>query len=66
MANKNEVNLKELREEIGVSQQEVASACKISRTYYGQIEKGERNPGGKLALRIADYYGINVRVFLED
>ncbi len=36
--------LKELRENRGMSQEEVANASGISVTYYAGIERGEENP----------------------
>ena len=37
-------NLREIREQIGLSQEEVANASHISTTHYAGIERGEENP----------------------
>ena len=37
-------NLRKIREQIGLSQEEVANASHISTTYYAGIERGEENP----------------------
>ena len=44
--------LRELREEQGLSQQDFAFECDMDRTYYGGIERGERNPSLKNILKI--------------
>lgn len=35
--------LREIREKQGLSQDEASKACKISVTYFAEIERGERN-----------------------
>jgi putative transcriptional regulator len=59
--NKPRIFLKEIRKEMGLSQRQVAKKIKISNTYYQQIEKGERNPGFSVAIRISDFFNIELR-----
>ena len=57
-----------IREEKGMTQEEVASKCGFSRQYYGFIESGER--GTKLpvptAQKIATALGFDWQRFYED
>jgi transcriptional regulator with XRE-family HTH domain len=46
--------LRELRKQGGYSQEGFAHAVELDRTYIGGIERGERNPGLKVVLKIAD------------
>lgn len=47
------VKIKRLRIEKGMSQEEVANAAGIERSYMGAIERGERNPSYDKILSIA-------------
>lgn len=42
-----------LRLKAGLSQEDLADACGLDRTYVGGIERGERNPSLKNILKIA-------------
>ena len=46
--------LRELRKQRGYSQEGFAHAVDLDRTYIGGIERGERNPGLKVIIKIAD------------
>lgn len=50
------LNLKELRIEKGLTQEEVAKAIGISTSYYGMIEIGRRKSTLKVAKKIANFY----------
>lgn len=46
--------LKELREEKGISQKDVAKKIGFTRQYYNMIENGERRPSAEVAQKIAE------------
>jgi transcriptional regulator with XRE-family HTH domain len=43
-----------LREQKGLSQEELAARCRMHRTYIGGIERGERNPTVSVIYRLAE------------
>ena len=53
--------LKELREQKGFSQQNVADSIGITRQYYQQIENGERqkNMDISLVVQLSNLFGIS-------
>lgn len=58
--------LKEFREAIGKTQDEMAKELNISKSFYEKIEAGERLPGRELIERIKLKYPlIDVNIFLN-
>lgn len=57
--------LRELRKARGFSQEGFALQVNLDRTYIGGIERGERNPGLKVILRIADTLDVAVEELFE-
>lgn len=55
-----------LREKIGLTQEEVATKCNISRQFYSMIENGDRVPSVKTAQSIANILGFNWTKFFEE
>mgnify|MGYP000870365750 FL=1 len=53
--------VREFREEMGLTQEEFARKCPISRSYLSQIENGKRNLSVKKMKRIADLLGIDIK-----
>jgi transcriptional regulator with XRE-family HTH domain len=47
-----------LREQRGMSQERVASLCEIDRSYFGSVERGERNVSLTNIVRIAGALGV--------
>ena len=52
--------IRRLREEKGLSQEEFAGLADIDRAYYGGIERGERNVAAINIVKIADALGVEI------
>lgn len=57
--------LRKLRDELGVTQQTVADALKVSRPAYTKWENGEREPDNDTLLKLSDYFNVSVDYLLE-
>ncbi len=58
--------LKDFREAIGRTQEEMANELKISKSFYEKIENGERKPGRELIERIKYKYPLlDINIFLD-
>ncbi|NDK08363.1 helix-turn-helix domain-containing protein [Candidatus Gracilibacteria bacterium] len=51
----------ELRKKLGLSQEELASKCKLHRTYIGIIERGEKNLCLENIEIVAKALGIEIK-----
>lgn len=49
-----------LRLKAGLSQEDLADACDLDRTYIGGIERGERNPSLKNILKLASTLNVPI------
>ena len=60
--------LKELREQKGFSQQNVADSIGITRQYYQQIENGERqkNMDISLVVQLSNLFGISPEAIINE
>jgi transcriptional regulator with XRE-family HTH domain len=56
--------IRELRHERGLSQEGLAEAAGMHRTYVGGIERGERNVSFANILRLANALGVRPSEFL--
>ena len=54
------MKLRELREQKGVTQKEVANAVGCTSTVYSRYERREREPDITTLCRLADYFGVSV------
>lgn len=54
------LKLKELRENLGLSQAAVARKLGISRQLYGFYESGDRDPSTDMLRKLADFFDISV------
>jgi len=57
--------VKEMRLSLHLSQEELASLCKVDRAYIGAIERGECNPTIWIVARIAAGLDISISKLLE-
>ena len=54
------VKLRELREQKGVTQKEVANAVGCTPTVYSRYEREEREPDILTLCRLADYFEVSI------
>lgn len=59
-------NLRRIRRERGLSQEEFADLLGVHRTYMGGVERGERNLTLRSLERLADRIAIDPRELLAD
>jgi transcriptional regulator with XRE-family HTH domain len=53
--------IRELRKQKGLSQESLALACNLDRTYVGSVERGERNVSLLNIHKLARALGVDVR-----
>ncbi len=58
--------IRELRAEKGWSQEDLAEACGLHRTYVGDVERGERNVSVDNIEKIAKALGVSVGSLFEE
>jgi len=54
------MNVKALRHEKGVTQEDLAASCGLHRTYIGSVERGERNVTLSTMEVLASALGVSV------
>ena len=57
--------LRELRENIHATQQELAEALEVSHSYYSSLEEGRRGMTLKTLYRLVDYYDTDANTILN-
>lgn len=65
MENKKRIWLKEYRSNKKLTGRAAAKEIGISHNYLFEIENGLRNPSGKLAHKIAEFYGFDMSIFFK-
>ncbi|MDG2520518.1 helix-turn-helix transcriptional regulator [Caulobacter segnis] len=58
-------NIRQLRQDKGLTQEQLAVDSSIDLTYLGGIERGRRNPSLLVMARIADALGVSLPKLLE-
>lgn len=53
-------NLKKLRKERRIRQEDIAAELNISTRSYGRYESGEREPNLSILWRMADFFGVTI------
>jgi transcriptional regulator with XRE-family HTH domain len=56
--------VRRIRDERGISQEALAGALGVHRTYLGGVERGERNLTLRSVERLADRLGVDVRTLI--
>jgi transcriptional regulator with XRE-family HTH domain len=59
-------NIRRLRKQKGVTQEELAFEAEIDLTYMGGIERGNRNPSMMVMARIAEALSVPLPKLLSD
>ncbi|ABO49424.1 transcriptional regulator, XRE family [Desulforamulus reducens MI-1] len=59
------VNLKQLREQKGLSQNQLAKLANVPQSAIHYIENGERNPGLQTVEKLADGLGVTLSKLVE-
>ena len=59
-------NVRSLRRDRGLSQEQLADLAKLDRTYVGGVERGERNVGLLNIIRIASSLGVSASELLQN
>jgi transcriptional regulator with XRE-family HTH domain len=59
-------NVRRLRQQKGLTQEELAFEAEIDLTYMGGIERGKRNPSLLVMARIADALGVPLPKLIAD
>ena len=57
--------IKEARNNLGLSQEELADGASIDRTYVSQLERALVNPSLAVLVRVASALNVNVITLLE-
>ena len=58
-------NLKELRLQNNLTQQDVAKVIQVSRVVYNRYEKNQREIPLELLCKLADFYGVTLDYLLD-
>ena len=56
--------LRQLREQKGLTMKDTARALELPYTTYVNYEKGSREPGGDMLIKLADFFGTSVDYLL--
>lgn len=59
------LKVRNLRNRIGFTQEELAHKCGLDRTYIGGVERGERNVSLVNIHKLAEALNVNVKDFFE-
>ena len=57
--------LRQLRENAGLTQRQVADALAMERSTYAYYEMGSTSPSGKIVLQLARVFNIDYRVLMD-
>jgi transcriptional regulator with XRE-family HTH domain len=58
--------LRLLREQHGLSHEQLARQLGIAKSYISHLENGKRKPGTEISIKIATYFGITVDALVRD
>ena len=58
-------NIRQIRERVGLSQEQLALQAGLDRTYVSGIERGKRNPSVLSLKKLSDAMGANLQDLFE-
>ena len=59
-------NVRTARNDLGISQEELAFQAQSNRTYISDVERGKRNPSIEVVERIAGALGVTMGQLLDE
>ena len=59
------IRIRELRNELNLSQEKLALKADVDRTYLAGVEQGKRNPSIKSLEKIINALGVSVQTFFK-
>lgn len=57
--------IRELRRQLGISQEELASRANLDRTYITSVERGKRNISVVNLEKLANALGVSLKTFFD-
>ena len=58
-------NLREIREDRGIRQKEIAKYLNVSQNTYSQYETGVISVTAEILIKLSDFYGVSIDFLLD-
>ena len=57
--------MRERRQSLGISQEDLSSLANVERSHMGKLERGEQLPSLQIILRLGDALGVNPGALID-